>query len=122
MSGRQLMWSWLGSSTLARRSGLAAAVVVCLLAALAFWRRTDVDPSLVASVRKGTLTAQLTTSGTLRPLQSITYRSPLGGREAEITEIVAEGTRVNEGDLLVRLDTTELQHDVERARQDLRQA
>src|SRR4030095_2623424 len=50
-----------------------------------------------------------------------TYRSPLAGREAEITELVAEGTRVNEGDLLVRIDTTDLQREVERARQEVRQ-
>jgi HlyD family secretion protein len=101
---------------------LLCAVVVCLLAGTAFWRRASVDPSLVAIVRTGSLTAQLTTSGILKPIQSITYRSPLAGREAEITELVAEGTRVNEGDLLLRLDTTDLQREVERVRQDVRQS
>ena len=95
---------------------------VCLLAGAAFWRRASVDSSLLATVRKGPLTAQLTAGGILKPIQSITYRSPLAGREAEITELVAEGTRVNEGDLLVRLDTTDLQREVERARQDVRQS
>ncbi len=101
---------------------LICAIAVCLLAGTAFWRRASVDPSLVATVRKGPLTAQLTTSGILKPIQSITYRSPLAGREAEITELVAEGTRVNEGDLLVRLDTTDLQREVERVRQEVRQS
>src|SRR6266540_3766564 len=87
-------------------AGLAA--FVCLLAGSAFWRRTAVDPSLTAFVRKGPLTARLTTTGILRPAQSITYRSPLAGREAEITELAPEGALVSEGDLLVRLDTTEL--------------
>jgi len=97
-------------------------VLVCLLAGTAFWRRTNVDESLTAAVTRGPLTAQLTTSGILKPIQSITYRSPLAGRETEIVELVAEGTRVNEGDLLLRLDTTELQREVERARQDVRQS
>ena len=44
------------------------------------------------------------------------------GRDAEITELVAEGTRVNEGDLLVRLDTTDLQREIERVRQEVRQS
>jgi len=101
---------------------LLAALIVSLLGGSAFWRRASVDPSLVAEVRRGPLTAQLTTSGILKPIQSITYRSPLAGREAEITELVAEGTRVNEGDLLVRLDTTDLQREVERARQEVRQS
>ena len=101
---------------------LLAALVVSLVAGTAFWRRASVDPSLVATARKGPLTAQLTTSGILKPMQSITYRSPLAGREAEITELAAEGTRVNEGDLLVRLDTTDLQREGARARQDVRQS
>jgi len=101
---------------------LACALAVCLLTGAAFWRRASVDPALVATVHRGPLTAQLTTSGILRPSQSITYRSPLAGREAEIIELVAEGTRVNEGDLLVRIDTTDLQREVERVRQDVRQA
>lgn len=115
---------WLGfARTLGvRRGSLLMAVLVCLLAGTAFWRRTTGDASLMTAVRKGSLTARLTTSGSLRPLQSITYRSPLAGRETEITELVPEGTRVNEGDLLVRLDGTELQRDVERARQDVRQS
>ncbi len=58
----------------------------------------------------------------LKPAQSLTYRSPLQGRESEITFLVTEGTRVNEGDLLVRLDATDLQRELERARQELRQA
>ena len=73
-------------------------------------------------MKKGSLTAQLTTSGILRPSQSITYRSPLAGREVEIIELVPEGTRVNEGDLILRLDTTELQRDLERGRQEVRQS
>jgi multidrug efflux pump subunit AcrA (membrane-fusion protein) len=100
----------------------ACAIVVCLLAGAAFFRRASVDPSLVATARTGSLTAQLTASGILKPIQSITYRSPLAGRDAEITELVAEGTRVNEGDLLVRLDTTDLQREIERVRQEVRQS
>jgi RND family efflux transporter MFP subunit len=101
---------------------VAGAIVVALIAGAAFFRHASVDPSLVATARKGSLTAQLTASGILKPIQSITYRSPLAGREAEITELVAEGTRVNEGDLLVRLDTTDLQREIERVRQDVRQS
>src|SRR5262249_32795197 len=82
---------------------LVTAIAACLLAGTALWRRSNVDASVVATVHRGALTAQLTTSGILKPSESITYRSPLAGREAEIIELVAEGTRVNEGDLLVRI-------------------
>jgi multidrug efflux pump subunit AcrA (membrane-fusion protein) len=103
------------------------ATVALIAAALAFggatlWRRTSVDDALMVPVRKGTLSARLTVSGTLKPVQSITYRSPLGGREAELTSLVPEGTRVNEGDLLVRLDTNDLRRELERAVQEQRQA
>ncbi len=101
---------------------LIVAVSVCLLAGTAYWRWPAVDSSLTVTVHRGALTARLTTTGILRPARSITYRSPLAGREAEIIELAAEGMRVNEGDLIARLDPTDLQREVERARQDVRQA
>jgi multidrug resistance efflux pump len=61
-------------------------------------------------------------SGVLKPAQAITYRSPLGGRETEVTYLVPEGTRANEGDLTARLDTTDIRRELDRAGQELRQA
>lgn len=111
--------SWLRTRT--------AAALLLLLAAFALLGarllgRGGVQPALTAEVDEGTLVLRLTETGTLRPAQSITYRSPLGGREAEVVFLVPEGTVVSEGDLLVRLETTELQREVERAVQDTRQA
>jgi HlyD family secretion protein len=109
-----------------RRSTLRVALTsIPLLAGavtIAFWGRSAAEPALVAAIRRGTLTATLTTSGTLKPIQSITYRSPLAGRETEIVELVGEGTRVREGDLLVRFDTTDLERDIARAKQEVAQA
>jgi multidrug resistance efflux pump len=103
------------------RGVVLMSLVAVVAVGAAFWRRADVDPSLVAVVQRGTLTAQLTSTGTLRPIQSLTYRSQIVGREVEILALAPEGSRVQEGDLLVRLDATELERDVERQRQDLRQ-
>jgi multidrug efflux pump subunit AcrA (membrane-fusion protein) len=106
-----------------RATSMVIAAVVCILAGLAWRELTDSpDSSQSAVVRRGSITAQLTTAGTLKPVQSITYRSPVAGRELEITELVAEGTPVGEGDLIARLDTTDLQRDLERARQEARQS
>lgn len=80
------------------------------------------DPQLSAVVQRGSLTAAVTASGTVRPMRSLTYRSPIPGRETEIRELAPEGTRVNEGDLIVRLETTELERERDRATQDLEQA
>jgi HlyD family secretion protein len=101
---------------------VAAVAVVSLVAAAAWWSRTAADSGMVATVERGELVATLTSSGTIRPIQSITYRSPVPGREVEIRDLAPEGTRVNKGDLLVRLGTTDLEIELDRIKQDLRQA
>lgn len=104
-------------------AGIGAAFVLAGLSSagvLAFrWLRSDV--ALTAEVTRGPLRIHLIESGVLKPQQSITYRSPLSGREAEIVTLVPEGTRVQKGDLLVKLDTTELERELQRAVQNLRQ-
>jgi hypothetical protein len=78
--------------------GVGALLV--LLALMALFRSRP-DNSLLAVVRRGPLVVRLTETGVLRPAESITYRSPLNGRELEITFLAPEGTRVSEGDLLI---------------------
>ena len=101
--------------------GLVLATIL-LAGAGVVWRDGGAADGLTSVAQKGTLAPKLTVGGVLRPAQSITYRSPLGGRETEVTFLVAEGTRVGEGDLIARLDTTELQRELDRARQERRQA
>ncbi len=101
---------------LAALGALLALVIVLRIA------RPPVDRALTVVARRGDLVAQVSAAGTLRPASSITYRSPLAGREAEITQLAPEGALVNEGDLVARLDTTELETDLLRAVQDARQA
>jgi HlyD family secretion protein len=101
-------------------SGLGAlgAIVV-----LAFVRsETTFDASTTAIVRRGNLSVTLTVSGLLKPVQSVTYHSPLTGRDSEITFLVPEGTRVSDGDMVVRLDVVPIERDLERANQEVRQA
>ena len=103
--------------------GLAAAAAVALALVVAvYWTRTGVDAALVATVERGEMVATLTTSGTMRPIQSITYRSPVPGRDIEIRELAPEGSHVKAGDLIARLGTTELEIDLDRVKQELRQA
>src|SRR5262245_3563342 len=107
-----------------RRAAIVAVAVILIVgvAWVAWSRRARVDQSLVVKVRRGTLTATLTASGTLRSIQSITYRSPIGGREVEIKELAPEGARVNEGDLVVKLETTDVERELERGQDEARQA
>jgi HlyD family secretion protein len=104
---------------------VAAIFVVFGIGALAWIPRglsEAIDERLVASVQRQSLNVQLTTSGKLVAAESFTYRSPVPGREVEIAMLAPEGTRVKAGDLLIQLDATELQQDVDRLRQELRQA
>ncbi len=107
------------------RAWIAAALVLTLGAAGAaalLSRRPGSSSGLVAAVRRDALQVRLVETGVLKPSASITYRSPLGGREAEVVFLVPEGTRVGEGDLLVRLETGDLQRELDRAVQEQRQA
>ena len=110
-------WS-LRPSTLA----MAALLLLALVGALLVSRRPPTDPLLTVMVRRGPLAAQLTATGTLRPAESFTYHSPVPGRDVEVLELAPEGTRVKSGDLLVRLDASDVQREMLQARDDLRQA
>lgn len=104
------------------RAALAVVAAVSAITVFAYWVRAGADDSMVAPVTRGELVARLTSSGTLKPIQSITYRSPIPGRDVEIRELAAEGSRVKTGDLLVKLDTTDLELELARVRQEDRQA
>jgi HlyD family secretion protein len=104
------------------RTAIAGVVVVSALTVFVYWARAGADDAMVAVATRGELTARLTSSGTLKPIQSITYRSPVPGRDVEIRDLAPEGSRVNAGDVLVRLDTTDLELELARVRQDHRQA
>ena len=80
------------------------------------------EPTLSALVERGSLVVELTESGVLRPASSIVYRSPLYGREAEVVFLAPEGARVKEGDLVVQLDATELERELQRAERTRRQS
>ncbi len=110
------------SSLRPSRALLAVLLLAGVAAALLMARRTPSEQTLTATVRRGALAARLTTTGTLRPVESLTYRSPVPGRDVEILELVPEGSKVAPGDLLARLDTTEVEREMARTRDDLRQA
>jgi HlyD family secretion protein len=103
-----------------RRAAVAALVVGCSAAA-AMSHRTAPGAHSGAAIRRGTLAMHAIAGGTLKPIRSLTYASPVPGRELEIVEIAPEGTRVRAGDLLFRLDTRELERELARAREDVRQ-
>lgn len=74
-----------------------------------------------ARVRRAALDVVLTESGVLRATDSATYRSPLEGRELEIVWLAPDGSEVQAGDLLVRLDTSGLETELVRALEAIEQ-
>lgn len=104
------------------RALIAGVAAIGALTAIVYWVRAGADDGMVVAATRGELTARLSSSGTLKPLQSITYRSPVPGRDIEIRELAPEGSRVNAGDVLVKLDTTDLEVELARVRQEHRQA
>ena len=109
------------SSWKSPRTAMAGVVAVAAITLFVYWVRAGADDAMVATVTRGELTARLTSSGTLKPIQSITYRSPIPGRDVEIRDLAPEGSRVDAGDLLVKLDTTDLDVELARVRQEHRQ-
>ena len=73
------------------------------------------DPSLAWTVARGDVVTDLVEPGTLRAAGSITYRSPVNGRDLEITHLAPEGLRVQPGDLIARLETRDLEADLQQA-------
>jgi multidrug resistance efflux pump len=103
----------------AQRNVLRCAGLVLAVAAA---RCSAADAADIVTVRRGTVTVIQTLSGTLRPAHALTYRSPLGTRETEILFLIEEGVHVETGAVLARLDTSDVERELDRARQEARQA
>jgi HlyD family secretion protein len=114
--------AWTRSALKSPRTAVAVIVAVSAITIVVYWAGAGADDAMVATVSRGELTARLTSTGTLKPIQSITYRSPIPGRDVEIRDLAPEGSRVNAGDVLVRLDTTDLELELARVRGEDRQA
>ncbi len=70
------------------------------------------EPTTTRTVRaqKGELTETAAASGTIAPVRRVDIKSRISGEVLELA--VSEGQKVNEGDLLFRLDSTELERTV----------
>ncbi len=96
-----------------RTSLIAAGCVVLglLVVLLAGGRGEAAGQAALATVERGPLLIAVTESGTIRAKDNLEMKCEVEGRST-ITFIVDEGTRVKEGDLLVELDSSELEEKV----------
>ena len=63
----------------------------------------------------GTSSPTSSSPGPFGAAGAITYRSPVNGRELEIIHLAPEGLRVQAGDLIARLETRDLEADLQQA-------
>ncbi len=115
------LWAWLRARPSRMTFTLVAALGLAIFTFTLFPRFQGADV-LSARVERGRLVTRLVEAGVLRPAQAISYRSPLAGREIEVVFLAPEGVSVNDGDLVARLDTTDLERELERAVSEVRQA
>ena len=98
-------------------------VVACgAIVVLVVWPSPSRAPSLMWTVDRGDLLADLIEPGTLRAAQSITYRSPVNGRQLEIVQLVPEGVRVGIGEVIARLETRDLEADLQQGMESVHEA
>ena len=99
-----------------RTLGIGVLVALCAGGLLAVRRAPTDGAALAWTVERGDVVADLVAPGTLRAARSTTYRSPANGRELEIVHLAPEGLRVVAGDLIARLETRDLEADLQQAR------
>ncbi len=99
--------------------GLAAAVVI-LVAVNAAGRRDKGESVRIEEVQHRDLVATVTASGQIEPTRSVDISADITGRIIRIP--VEEGDKVTRGDLLVRIDPSQYEAGVARARASLASA
>jgi RND family efflux transporter MFP subunit len=72
------------------------------------WRDHEAVPEITATVVRAELPITVTERGELESSKTVDVRCEVEGEQLKIVEIVPEGTRVREGDLVIRFDTDKL--------------
>jgi len=106
--------------------GSVLVVLVLLIAVQRFRNRSTDNTEVLAEVTKGTFKIEVTTSGELDAKNSIEIMGPTGLRRAQIWQvkidhIVDEGTVVDSGGYIARLDQSELGDKIQKEQTDLQQ-
>jgi len=76
----------------------------------------------VATVQRGTVVINITETGTLQALQSVTLASEINSNRAKIAKLVPEGTYVKQGDLVIEFDKAPFEEEVRKLQHEIEQA
>ncbi len=100
-----------------RRITIVGVVLAALLFGLQRCRQRTGD-RLSVVIEKAPLEVWSVYEGSLESRKLVTISSGLGGGAVTISELVAEGTRVKKGDVLVRLDATQMERELLKLQRD----
>ena len=76
----------------------------------------------VVEVERGTFRPTLVASGTVEPARDITLSPRVGGRIVDVSPHFVPGGRVQAGDVMVRIDPSDYENDLDQVRSELSQA
>ena len=111
---------------LKKKRALAGAVIVVAIAGagIAMNARTESIPNVTTSeVTKGDFVDYIQIRGDIRPAKSIALAAPLqAGGEMLIVKLVANGTVVKKGDIVVEFDATSLKQRLQERQSELKTA
>lgn len=103
---------------------LAVIVVLAAGGGYLLWRRSTATPAAAGirtvAVQRGTLQVTVSASGSLEPVRQMDLSFGVSGKVAEV--LVGIGDRVKAGQVLARLDTTDLETSVRQAELNLKSA
>lgn len=103
-----------GTRSVALKLGAVVAVVALLAFGVSQWRSTEQEtlPEVTATVLKAELPVTVMERGELESSKTVDVRCEVEGEQIKIVEIIPEGTRVSEGDVVIRFDTDKLSRSI----------
>ena len=106
---------------------LAITIIAIIVLAITFSSETTEDLEILTETKLGTFKVEITSAGELDAKNSVNIEGPFGLRRARIWEVkiedmVDEGTVVNKGDYVARLDAAELSDRIQNEENDLVQS
>ncbi|MDK9700669.1 MAG: efflux RND transporter periplasmic adaptor subunit [bacterium] len=92
-------------------------LTLIILVVLGYWGYRSFfgvsDEYATAEVKRGTFKIEVTETGVVRAVKSVSVVAPKSQTTLQIIDMVPEGTTVNVGDLLIQFDPTELQKKID---------
>lgn len=103
-----------GSRSVAIKVGVAVVVIVLLALGISQWGSAEHEalPEVTATVVKAELPVTVMERGELESSKTVDVRCEVEGEQIKIVELIPEGTRVSEGDVVIRFDTDKLSRSI----------